>query len=175
MALRIERLTRQHDRNAFDCGEPSLNAFLQRVALQQDERGLGRTFVAVEEGEARILGYYTLATGKVNFENVPTNKKLPPHMPVPVVLLGRLAVDNSGKGTGLGKLLLLHALWRSSLVARQAGVYAVEVDALNEAAARFYAKYGFMPLLDNPRHMYMPMKTIEALGLEFDAIGAPEK
>lgn len=167
MPIQIERLTRAHDRDAFDSGEPSLNSFLQRVAMQQDERGVGRTFVAVEPGQSQILGYYTLATGKVAFENVPNNKKLPPHMPVPVVLLGRLAVDNSQKGSGLGKLLLLHALWRASLVAKQAGVYAVEVDALNEAAARFYAKYGFTPLLDDPRHMYLPMKTIEALGLEF--------
>lgn len=168
MPVQIERLTRSHDRNAFDCGELSLSNFLQRIALQHDERGIGRTFVAVEAGHTRILGYYTLATGKVDFQNIPNNRKLPPHIPAPVVLLGRLAVANSKKGSGLGRLLLLHALWRSSLVAKQAGVYAVEVDALNDAAARFYARYGFTPLLDDPRHMYLPLKTIAALELYFN-------
>ena len=94
-------------------------------------------------------------------------KKLPPRIPIPVVLLGRLAVDNSQKGRGLGKLLLLHALWRSQQVSKEAGVYAVEVDALHEEAARFYARYGFQALLDDPLHLYLPMKTIETLGLNF--------
>lgn len=169
MPIQIERLTRAHDRNAFDCGEPPLNNYLQRLALQNDERGIGRTFVAVEAGETRIQGYYTLATGKVTFENVPNNKKLPPRMPVPVVLLGRLAVDNGSKGSGLGKRLLLHALWRSQRIAAHAGVYAVEVDALHEQAAQFYQKYGFTPLLDDPLHLYLSMKDIEALHLDFEA------
>jgi GNAT superfamily N-acetyltransferase len=160
-------LTRAHDRNAFDCGEPPLNNYIQRLALQNDERGIGRTFVAVEAGGTRIPGYYTLATGKVTFENMPATRKLPPHMPVPVVLLGRLAVDSASKGSGMGKLLLLHALWRSQQIAAHAGVYAVEVDALHEQAAQFYRKYGFTPLLDDPLHLYLSMKTIEALQLDF--------
>ena len=163
MPIQIEKLTRAHERAKFDCGEPSLNNYLQRVALQNDERNIGRTFVAVEAGSPRILGYYTLATGKVTFETMPSNKKLPPHLPVPVVLLGRLAVDESAKGTGLGKWLLLHALWRTGQIARSAGVYAVEVDALHEKAAQFYLKYGFTPLLDDPLHLYLSMKDIEAI------------
>lgn len=168
MPIQIERLTRTHDRNAFDCGEPPLNNYLQRLALQNDERGIGRTFVAVEAGDIHIKGYYTLAKGKVTFENMPETKKLPPRMPVPVVLLGRLAVDNASKGSGLGRLLLMHALWRSHQIAAHAGVYAVEVDALHEQAAQFYLKYGFTPLLDDPLHLYLSMKTIEALHLDFD-------
>jgi GNAT superfamily N-acetyltransferase len=168
MPIQIERLTRSHDRNAFGCGEPPLNNYLQRLALQNDERGIGRTFVAVVAGETHIKGYYTLATGKVIFENMPETKKLPPRMPVPVVLLGRLAVDNGSKGSGLGRLLLMHALWRSQQIAAHAGVYAVEVDALHEQAAKFYLKYGFTPLLDDPLHLYLSMKTVEALNLDFD-------
>ena len=169
MPIQIERLTRTHDRTVFDCGEPPLNNYLQRLALQNDERSIGRTFVAVEAGETCIQGYYTLATGKVAFENMPDPKKLPPRMPVPVVLLGRLAVDNGSKGSGLGALLLMHALWRSQKIATHAGVYAVEVDALHDQAAKFYLKYGFTPLLDDPLHLYLSMKTIEALSLDFDA------
>jgi GNAT superfamily N-acetyltransferase len=166
MPIQIERLTRAHDRKVFDCGEEALNNYIQRFALQNDERGIGRTFVAVEAGSTRILGYYTLATGKITFETIPDNKKLP-RMPIPVVLLGRLAVDNGSKGSGLGRMLLLHALWRSQQIAGHAGVYAVEVDALHEQAAQFYQKYGFTPLLDDPLHLYLSMKTIEALHLDF--------
>src|SRR5579862_7181295 len=125
MPVQIEPLTRAHRRNEFDCGESSLNNYIQRLAQQHDERRLGRTFVAVEAGDVRVIGYYTLATGRVAFENIPNNKKLPPRMPIPVVLLGRLAVDNSHKGSGLGKQLLLHALWRAEQIARHAGVYAI--------------------------------------------------
>ena len=174
--IRIERLTRAHVRDHFSCGEPSLDNYLQRFALQHDERRIGRTFAAIKEGgDGRVLGYYTLATGRVTFESVPADKKLPPRIPVPVVLLGRLAVDNSQKGRGLGKRLLLHALWRAQQIAEQAGVYAVEVDALHEEAARFYARYGFVPLLDNPLHLYLPMKTVAALELDFASRSADDQ
>lgn len=165
--LRVETLIRAHLRSRFTCGEASLDNYLQRLAIQHDERGVGRTFVVVEGADNLVLGYYTLATGRVDFESVPTDKKLPPRVPVPVVLLARLAVDNTQQGRGLGKMLLLHALWRAQRIAEQAGVYAVEVDALHEEAARFYARFGFTPLLDNPLHLYLSMKTVAALGLDF--------
>ena len=83
------------------------------------------------------------------------------------MLLGRLAVDTFYKGRGFGKFLLLHALWRTQQIAEQAGVYALEVNAKHEEAARFYARYGFVPLRDDPLHLYLPMRTIAALGLDF--------
>jgi GNAT superfamily N-acetyltransferase len=165
--LAIERLTKEHEKADFDCGEASLNNFLQRLALQNDSRGVGRTFVAVEEGKKRIRGYYTLAAGKIDFATFPESKKLPPNLPVPVILLGRLAVDLSTQGTGLGSTLLLHALWRCQQLAAHAGVHAVEVDALHEKAKAFYQKFGFVALFDDPLHLYLPMKTIEALALDF--------
>ena len=173
MPIQIERLTRSHDRNDFDCGETMLNSYIQRLAVQNDKQNIGRTFVAVEAGHTRILGYYTLAVGKITFANIPNNRKLPPNMPVPVALLGRLAVDNGSKGSGLGRHLLLHALWRSKQIATHAGIYAVEVDALHEQTARFYLKYGFTPLIDNPLHLYLSMKDIEALNIDFDEARDP--
>jgi predicted GNAT family N-acyltransferase len=166
MPLKIELLTREHVRGGFDCEEPSLNRFLREIALQHDKRNIGRTFVATEPPDRTALGYYTLATGKVEFENLPDAKNLPP-IPIPVMLLGRLAVDKSGKGTGLGKLLLMHALWRVHLVSKHAGVYAIEVHAIDEQAAAFYAHYGFKPLSDNARHMYLSMKDVAELELDF--------
>jgi GNAT superfamily N-acetyltransferase len=165
--FRIETLTREHDRNGFDCGEPTLNTYLQRLALQHAERNISRTFVALQGESFSILGFYTLVNGRVDFASVPTDKKLPPNVPVPTVLLGRLAVHVGGQGTGIERYLLLHALWRATRIADEAGVYAVEVDALNDSAARFYTRYGFVPLLDAPLHLYLPMRTIRQLGLDF--------
>ncbi len=165
----IERLTKTHVRSEFDCGQPALNRYIQELALQNDARNVGRTFVAVEEGTQEVLGYYTLASGRIAFAEVPDSKKLPPNMPVPVILLGRLAVDLRCQGTGLrlGETLLLHALWRSSQINKQVAVFAVEVDAIDDKAKAFYERYGFVSLLDEPRHMYLAMKTIESLGLDF--------
>ncbi len=168
--MKIEPLRKEHIRDGFTCGKPSLDNFLKQQARQHDERRIGKTFVAVEEDSLEVIGYYTLATGKVSFENLPDTKKLPPNMPVPVVLLGRLAVDSRQKGKGLGKLLLLHALWRAQQVGKQVGVYAVEVDALDDEARGFYLKYGVVPLQDDPLHLYLPMKTIEALDLDFEEV-----
>ncbi|HXG65015.1 MAG TPA: GNAT family N-acetyltransferase [Blastocatellia bacterium] len=158
----IEPLSSKHDRNSFDCGEPSLNTYLRQYARQNDERGLGRTYVAVEPGETRVEGYYTLSTGAVTFEQVP--EKLPRY-PIPVVHMGRLAVDLRAQGKGLGELLLIDALKRAAQAAEQLGIYAVEVRALNERARDFYLKYGFTPLLDDELHLYLPMKVIRKLKL----------
>lgn len=159
---KIEPLTPRHDRQLFDCGEPSLNDFLQRFARQNDVKGLGRTFVAVRPGEMAILGYYTMSSGAVTFETVP--EKLPRY-PIPVIHIGRLAVDLRVRGQGLGEWLLIDALRRTALIAEQIGIYAVEVRALNDTARAFYLKYGFVALLDDPLHLYLPMKTIRQLKL----------
>jgi len=154
---RIEPLGIEHDRAAFDCEEPGLNDFLKRYARQNDQKGLGRTFVAVRPGDQKIYGYYTISSGSVHFDTIP--EKLPRY-PIPVAHLGRLAVDRQAKGQGLGKALLADALKRILAVADQMGVYAVEVFALNEAARDFYIKFGFRPLLDDRQHLYMPMSFI---------------
>ena len=158
----IEPLSSAHDRSSFDCGEPSLNTYLRQYARQNDEKGLGRTYIAVEPGQTRVEGYYTISTGAVTFEQVP--EKLPRY-PIPVVHLGRLAVDLRSQGKGLGEILLIDALKRVALASEQLGIYAVEVRALNDSARRFYLKYGFTPLLDDELHLYLSMKTIRRLKL----------
>lgn len=156
----VEPLSTRHDRDAFDCGEPSLNDFLKRYARQNDDKGLGRTYVAVRPDDSHIYGYYTIASASVRFDAIP--EKLPRY-PIPMVHLGRLAIDQAAKGQGLGKALLADALARVAGFADHLGIYAVEVYALNEAAKEFYLKFGFTPLLDDPLHLYMPMKTIRKL------------
>ncbi len=158
----IEPFGKSHDRSAFTCGKPALDEFLRTRVSQYEKRRLGKTFVAVLQGEQRVRGYYTLAAGAVAFEHLPTvaSTKLPKH-PIPVILLARLAVDLSAQGQGLGEKLLLDALQRSLDLSDNLGAHAVEVDALDDSAIEFYVKYGFSPLLDNPRHLYLPLATID--------------
>ena len=157
----VQRWSTFHDRGAFSCGKPPLDVFLSTLVSQYEKRRLGRTYVAVRADEARIYGYYTLAAGAVSFQHLPakTAKKLPKH-PVPVALLARLAVDASLHGQGLGKLLLMDALQRCLDLSDQLGIHAVEVDAIDAEAKAFYIKYGFVPLLDNEFHLYLPMATV---------------
>ncbi len=158
---RIERWDRSHERGEFCCGKASLDDFLRSFVSQYEKRKLGRTYVAVRPGEKQVLGYYTLAAGSVSFQNLPSGaaKKLPRH-PVPVVLLARLAVDQTTRGRGLGKELLTDALKRCLELSESLGMHAVEVDAIDEGAKAFYQKYGFVPLLDNDLHLYLPLATI---------------
>lgn len=158
----IERLSPSHDRDSFDCGERPLDEYLRRYAGQHDRKGLGRTYVAVEHGGTAVKGYYTISSGAVSFEVVPENL---PRYPVPVVLLARLAVDRTARGQGLGAMLLVHALKRAQDVSEQLGVHAVVVDALNDTARAFYLKYGFSELLDDPLHLFLPVRKIRQLGL----------
>lgn len=162
----IVPLDRSHSRSEFDCGKPALDNFIRSLVSQYEKRNLGRTFVAVRPGEARVDGYYTISSGSVSFENLPPGlaKKLPKH-PVPVVLLARLAVDQGARRKGLGEALLVDALRRALRLGDELGIHAIEVDAIDEEARGFYEKYGFIPLLDRPLHLYLPIATIrQALG-----------
>ncbi len=157
---KVEPLTTQHDRQNFDCGEESLNLFLKRYARQNSKKGLGRTFVAVKENEPKIYGYYTLSSNSFGYEIVPENL---PRYPIPVVHLGRLAIDKSAQGQRLGKGLLFHALERSVEIAEQLGVYAVEVYALNEQARKFYLNFGLTELKDDKFHLYIKVSEIKKI------------
>ncbi len=160
---RIEPLDRSHERGEFCCGKAPLDEFLRSLVSQYEKRNLGRTYVAVRDNEKKVYGYYTLASSAVQFVNVPPKiaRKLPRH-PIPVALLARLAVDRSAQGQGLGAELLMDALRRCLDLAKALGIFAIEVLAIDDEARRFYEKYGFTPLLDDERHLYLPMKTVES-------------
>jgi GNAT superfamily N-acetyltransferase len=160
----VERLAAHHDRAGFACGKAALDDFLIRFASQYEKRDLARVYVAVEPPAVRILGHYSLSAGAVSLDALPESgrKKLPRH-PVPVAHLGRLAVDLSARGRRLGEFLLLDALRRTARSADDLGLHAVEVYAIDEDARRFYLKYGFTPLIDDPLHLYVAMKTVRAM------------
>ena len=163
---RIERLDRRHDRSAFDCGESSLDDWLKQRAGQYEKKDLSRTYVAVLGDQPRVLGYYAISTHRVSHEALPEEQaKGLPRIDVPVVLLGRLAVDRCAQGHGLGSLLLLDALRRIAHLADQTGIRAVEVDAINESARAFYRKFGFVPLTDDELHVFLPMQVVRKLKL----------
>lgn len=157
-------IDRHHDRKAFDCGDPDLNQFLHRHARQSHEKGGAKTFLAVDNRDnSIILGFYSLSPASVAFERTPAiiRRELARHE-VPVFRLGRLAVDRSVQGLGLGGQLLLAAGRRSLLVAMQAGGVALLIDAKNERVANWYASYGAVPLLDTPLSLLLPFKTLYA-------------
>lgn len=160
LAWKIEALAEKHQRQAFDCGEPKLNDYLQRLAGQHVSRNVSRVYVAAEE--ERIIGFYTLSSAQIRFAGLPDKlrKGLSPHYPVPAARIGRLAVDVNVQGQGVGDSLLLNALYRCARTAREIGIAAVIVDAKHEQAKAFYLRHEFVPLADQPLSLAIPIKTV---------------
>jgi GNAT superfamily N-acetyltransferase len=158
----VEPLNKRHERGDFSCGHASLDDFLKKYATQYARRKLGTTYVAAVEGQSRVLGYYTLAPSHFAFVHAPAKllKGLPKH-PIPSLLLARLAVLQSEHGKGLGKHLLLDAFERCLRVAREVAFRAIEVEAIDDQAVAFYAKYGFLPFPSDPYHLAIALETVE--------------
>jgi len=161
----IEKLSKGHDRKSFDCCVLELNEYLRRFARQNEAAGISQHFVALDSpGSHKIRGYYALSAGAVAFDHVPRDlRKRLPRYPVPVAHLGRLAVNRSAAGQGLGEHLLMDALARTLRAADEIGIHAMEVVAINDAARAFYMKYGFRPLKDDRHHLYLPIATVRKL------------
>jgi GNAT superfamily N-acetyltransferase len=159
-------LTRAHGRSTFDCGEPALNEYLARFAMQAHERGSAKTFVtSPREEPARVLGYYTLAPASVAFARVPAlvKKGLARHE-VPMFRLARLAVDVSAQGRGLGQALLFAAGKRCLAVAQEVGGVALLIDAKSERAAAWYVGFGAVRLDDAPSTLVLPLAVFKPGG-----------
>jgi len=153
-----------HDRAAFSCGAPELDRYIRQHALQDVKRDVARVFVATKAEALTICGYYSLSATSFQRDNLPADQaKRLPRYPVPAALLGRLAVDNSMKGKGLGAFLLMDALNRILLATQTLAVHAVIVDAIDDAASAFYRKYGFIPFAREGRRLLLPMATIRRL------------
>ncbi len=162
MDLVITPLGNQHDRKNFDCGVAPLNLYLARYANQDIRRRVSRVFVASPPPEPqRVIGYYSLSAGSLAAVDLPEEiRHRLPRYPVTVALLGRLAVDKSQQGQGLGAILIADALQRIAMASQVMAVFAVAVDALNESAAAFYQQFGFIPLPSHPLKMFLPMDTV---------------
>ena len=160
--FRIVRLGPGHDRAAFDCGLDPLNRYLREQVALDVRRHVTFCFIALVDGN-RIAGYYTLASASFLITDLPESisKKLPRYPTVPAVRIGRLAVDNSFKGQGLGGALLADALTRA--VHLDIASYAMIVETKDTAAAAFYRHYGFIAFPDKPLLLFLPLATVQSL------------
>ncbi len=156
----ISPLSKAHERAGFSCGKAPLDLFLLAHVSQYEKRRLARTYVATEAGSTIVAGYYTLATGSLDASVLPQplRKKLP-NYPIPTIHLGRLAVDTNCRGRRLGETLLLHALKLAHESSERIGIFGVDVWAIDDEAAAFYRKYGFIALEDDPQHLLLSLKT----------------
>ena len=157
--FRIEALTKAHDRAAFSCEQPSLTDYLRRYAAQDMSRAAARCYVMLE-GQ-RVIGYYTLSNNSQPTSFVPSGKpRKPCYGEIPGILLGRLARDIAYRGQNIGRLLLIDAMTRALRASEISAAWALYVEAIDQKAANFYARFDFLPLLDDPRHLFLPMETI---------------
>ncbi|WP_045875684.1 GNAT family N-acetyltransferase [Pseudofrankia sp. DC12] len=148
------------DLATFDSGEHSLNEWLRQRALGNQAAGVSRCFVTCRDG--RVVGYYALVTGAVQRQEASRRIGRGMPDPIPVILLGRLAVDLKEQGRGLGSHLLRDAISRTVAAAEIVGVRALLVHALHEQAKRFYLHLGFEPSPAHPLHLFLLLKDARA-------------
>ncbi len=158
-SLCIVKLDHLHRVDGFDCGREPLNRFLIRFALQNQQTGSSRTYLALA-GE-QIAGFYTLAVGQVEYEDAPPRLiKGLAHHPVPIMLLARLAIAMEWQGMGLGAGLLKDAMLRTLQAAEIAGIRAFAVHAKNDQARAFYEHFDFVPSPADPYHLFRLLKDL---------------
>jgi len=163
----FEPLQTEHDRSNFDCGVEPLNRYIKELASQDIRRKTAAVFVLRKEGSAKVLGYYTLSQCSIQLEHLPEalRKNLPRYPQIPTTLLGRMAVDQSCRGQGSGRLLLMDALRRASLASHSVASFAVVVDAMqvDPDPIEFYRSYDFEALPEQPRRLILPFHRYEKL------------
>jgi len=162
----IALLGDHHDRATFECGSAPLDRYLKTQAGQDQRRRVSACFVATETGKPTIVGYYTLAAASIPLIDLPEQyaKKLPRYPVVPAARIGRLAVDRSARGRGLGAALLADALLRAAK--SEVVVHAVIVDAKDDDAIAFYRHHGFVAYGSQPRALVLPIAAAIAAAMK---------
>lgn len=153
-----------HELDKFDSGVPSLNDWLKKNALKNQATGASRCFV-ICDGK-KVIGYYSLSAGAINRQLAPKSMQRNMPEPLPIVLLGRLAIDKNYHNQGLGAALLRDAMIRIVSADTNIGIFAIEVHALSEQAKRFYLSRGFVESSLQPMTLMMTLKTIRSILLE---------
>jgi GNAT superfamily N-acetyltransferase len=157
-----EPITAAHDVTGFKSGVTSLDDWLRRRALKNESSGASRTYV-VCAGPNRVVGYYAIATGAVAHSHASSKARRNMPDPIPVIVLGRLAVDEDFQGEGLGKGMLRDAILRTLQAADIAGIRAILVHAISEAAQQFYNRCGFQPSLVDPMTLMITLADAESV------------
>jgi len=160
--LRVEKLSRHHVLDGFDCGEEALNRFLLRFAWASQQANASRTYLGLSD--ETVIGFYTLVVGEVAFERASTRliKGLARH-PVPVMVLARMGVRVGWQGRGVGAGLLKEAMLRTVAAADIAGIRAFLVHAKDDHARRFYEHLGFEAFIDTPLTLHRLIKDVRAM------------
>jgi len=157
-------LAAEHRIEGFDCGKSKLTDWLKAHALDNEGRS-SRSYVFVANTGPQagdVVGYYTLATGGVTRSEMPRKIRHDLPNPVPVMMLGRLAVDRRHQKKGIGPAMLREAIQRTLEISRSAGVRALMVHAIDDEAVTFYLKYGFVLFPADSRTMFLPIETFAA-------------
>jgi len=161
MKVQLQSLSSVHDRSHFACGEPPLDDWLKKIAPQQQQKNISRSYVAVAVADpATILGFYSITVSEIIAGNRLTSTTRLPNN-IPVVVLGRFSVSLSQQGRGLGTLLLVNALERIREISLQVGIMAIAVEAKDANAADFYEKNGFAPCPGEPLQLFLFTKTLQ--------------
>lgn len=169
MALHIEVLDSRHRRAGFNCSESGLDAFLTNLAGQQQRRNFVRTYVALAEDRLTVVGFVTFSAGQEATADMPAGLKLPRYpVPVPVMRVGRLAVDNRHRGRGIGKELLRFALGLARKWLLHVGIHGVAVEAKDAADRDFYFRLDFLTGRDGPLNMLLPLATLKQVNPGLD-------
>jgi len=161
IASRPELLTAAHDLADFACGEVTLDDWLRRRALANQLSRVSRSYVMI--GGSRVVGYYTLAAGAIAVIEAPGRVRRNSPDPIPMVVLGRLAIDQAWQGRGFGHLLLRDAVLRTRQAAETIGIRGLLVHALSPAAKRFYETRGFRESPANPMTLMVTLADAVAV------------
>ncbi|MFA5785436.1 MAG: GNAT family N-acetyltransferase [Actinomycetota bacterium] len=159
MTYRVEALDDDHDLQPFDCGNDPLNEWLKRHARHATGQGT-RTYVLVDERTGGVVGYFAIAPHLVEREEMPSRIGRGAPRRIPGILLAKLALDRDAQGCGLGGDLLVRALEMIVEGARVAGGKLVVVDAVDEAATRFYEHHDFDAVPGNPSRLVRKLSTV---------------
>jgi predicted N-acetyltransferase YhbS len=156
-----EPLRGKHSTEGFECGEPSLDIWIDGHARQAEGSGSAKVFVTTDDGE-QIVGFYALAAASISPDDATERlmKGQSEHQSVPVILIGRLAVDLDHQGNEVGRSLLQDALLKCATAAQSIGARAVIVHAISDSAVRFYERFGFEASPTDPHHLILLMKDL---------------
>ena len=160
-----ERLNADHDLTQFSCGEPTLDHWLRNRALQNEKTGAFRTYVVC--AGSCVVGYYALAAGAVAHTEATSRAKRNMPDPVPVILIGRLAIDSRFQSRGIGADLLRDAVLRTLQAAEIAGIRAILVSAISANAKTFYEKFGFISSPANPQTLMITVTEAARIIAQF--------
>lgn len=154
-------LSDEHNVDNFDCSEPTLNDWLKKRAAKNNAADASRCFVICDDN--KVVGYYSLSAGAINRESAPKSMQRNMPDPLPVFVLGRLAIDKNYHNKGLGSALLRDAMIRSVNIAQDVGAFAILIHALSDQAKQFYISRGFVESPIQPMTLFMTLATIRAI------------